>query len=382
MGLSVAHALGRNRKFFVTTEATPGTFVKPAAADAAKILKAQFSPEYSMINRMDSRATRSLLERMQGKAKVGWSVEAEVVPSGTAGTPPDLHLLYKAALPGYTNTPNTSDEYKSSDSQTFPTVSMTQHFNDVLMETIWGAWVDSMTLSIKGGETAKVKFEGGAMGYATTGSSTLNGNMVASATMVVATADARNFSNNSVVKIGSADNSGAGYKVTADTSRPSFTIEATASGSSADPVIPFTPAETTAGTPLVGIAGTFTIDSVAVPIVTFEMSTKNNIKAVEDEALTQFATDVIPGHFEWTGNIGIRARKDLILELGKRVAYGNRDIAAVLGTAAGKRLAIDIDRANFDFAPVEAPESDECMISLPFVAIGSSGTDEGSLKFY
>lgn len=161
MGLSVAHALGRNRKFFVTTESSAGTFAKPAAGDAAKILKAQFSPEYSMINRMDSRATRSLLERMQGKAKVGWSVEAEVVPSGTAGTPPDLHLLYKAALPGYTNTPGTSDEYKSSDSQTFPTVSMTQHFNDVLMETIWGAWVDSMTLSIKGGETAKVKFEGG-----------------------------------------------------------------------------------------------------------------------------------------------------------------------------------------------------------------------------
>ena len=369
MGLVTAHALGRNRKFFVSNETVPGTFVKPAAIDAAKILKCSITPEYNRINRNDSRATRSLLERLTGRAKFGWAVEAEVVPSGTAGTPPDLHLLYKAALPTYANSAGTSDTYSSADSQTLPTFSLTQVFNELLMETLWGCWCDTMTISIKGGETAKVKFEGGAMGYATTGTSTLNGNMVASATMVAQTVDAYNFTTNSVVKIGSQDNSGAGFKITASASRPSYTIEATTSATSGDSVIPFAPAETTAGSPLVGIAGSFTIDSVAVPITSFELTTKNNIKPIEDEALVQSVSDVIPGYFDMSGKFGVRMRKDLVLELGKRIV-------------AGKRLAIDIDRANFDFSGVETPESEECTVELPFVALGSSGADEGSIKFY
>ena len=387
MGISTQHVYGRQRKFFANPESPLGTFAKPEATDAAKIIKADFNINVERPDRTDSRATRSLLERVTGKKTVGWNVEAEVIPSGTAGTPPDLHPLYLGALPAYSNSPGTSDTYAPSASQTIGGNTMCQHFPETAtdpngyMETIWGASVEEMSISVKTGESAKVKFSGVAMGFAATGNTTLNGAMVTSATMVVATATGRNISLNSVVKVAALDNTGAGYRVTVATARPSFTIESAISADTAATVYPFTPTETTAGIPLIGIAGGFTVDETTIPFQSFDITVKNNYKPLADEGLVQIHSDIIPGYRTVTGSVSFRARKDFIVELGKREDFGARALICTIGNVAGKRLVLTTTYAEFNFAAASLPEAEEGVITLPFVCLGSSGEDEISLAF-
>lgn len=381
MGISKVHALGRNQKFFVAHEGTAGTFQKPASADAVKVLSSSFDDQLERKNRMDARATRSVLERITGKGSVAWTMTKYIIPSGTAGTPPDDHLLWYAVMGAYANSPSTSDTYSLSSTQALRTFSLTRHFNEVFQQALWGAWANSVTINVAGGDEPKVTFEGGAMGVAHTGTSTLNGAMVASATMVVQTAESYNFEKYSVVKVDSSDNSGAGYQITADGSRPSFTLETTLSEANNDPVVPFVPSETTAGSPINGVTGSLAIDGTTVPITAFDITIANAVKALGDEAMQQYPTDAIPGARAVTGNVSLRARKDFVLELGKRKAFAARDIAVILGSVAGKKCTINVDYAEMMFNAAEVPEADEVMIKLPFTALGSSGEDECNVVF-
>ena len=154
-----------------------------------------------------------------------------------------------------------------------------------------------------------------------------------------------------------------------------------ATEANADPVVPFVPSETTAGNPITGIAGSLTIDAVTVPITAFDITISNNLKPLADEAQQQYPTDVIPGFRDVTGNVSFRARKDFIIELGKRKAFAARDIQVILGSAAGKKCTINVDFAEFIFAALEVPEADEAIVKLPFVAVGSAGEDEVGVVF-
>lgn len=378
MGLTQNHALSRTRKFFAVTEATAGTWDEPAGADAAKVMKCDISAERTRNLREDSRATRSALERIQGRGTVSWSVEAEVIPSGSAGTPPDLHPMYKAAMGSYANTPATSDAYTLANSQTPDTLTLLRHMTDVLSESAWGCWVDEMTLSVQGGETPKVKFAGGGMGYVLTGTSTLNGAMSGSTTMVVQTADGYAFATNSLIQIGST----SGIVVTADSSRPSFTTDGSVTESNGAAVIPYAPTETTAGSPIAGISGSVTYDSDAVNVTGLEVSLKNGFRPLDDEALEEYPSDFVPGFREVTGNITLRARKDWVVHVANRLEYSTQALTVVLGSTAGSILTVSVPYAELDYSAIDVPAGDgDVVLTLPFVALGSSGEDELALTF-
>jgi len=385
MGVDTAHGLGRELKFFAVPESTNGTFKKPATGEAAKILACSMGPNTARDVREDSRQTRSALERITGKSTYPWTLEAYVIPSGTAGTPPDLHELYKQVLGTYANNSETSDVYTPANTQSVGLLSLVRHYSDVAMEAVRGAIVESMTISAPGGDKPKVTFEGVAMGHIHTGATTLNGAMSASATMVVATADGRNIHDGSVVKIDADDNSGAGYEVTVDSARPSFTIETTATADNADPVTPFTPTETTAGSPANGIAGSVVLDYSGTPIpinvIAFDVTVANQHEIVEDEAFQPGPTDYIPGWRMVTGSIQFRARKDFIRELGKRHDFTARELRVTIGDTAGAKLQIDLDQVEFEFNDLDMSNPTGGLITLPFTALGSSGEDEIELTF-
>ena len=388
MALASAQVYGRDRKVFVSAEApgSEGTFVKPVSADAARVLKLTMTPETERKNVEEHRSTRSMLERFTGKSKGTWSLESRVVPSGTAGTPPDLHLLFKAILGSYTNTPATSDVYALSDSNAIPTVSLTQHFASLYQEAAWGCWVDSFSLSLKGNEEPKLKWDGGMMGYAKTGVTTLNGAMVATDQLIATAATSRALRVNSVVKIGADTNSGAGYQVTADGSRPTFTISdgsppTSVSADTLSVVAPFVPTETVAGTPQMGLAGSVTVAGSAMPITGLDLSIKTGSKGNDDEALHAWPTDVIMGDLEWTGSVSFRARADQLIRLLNFDAFATYAITAVVGNTAGNILTIAMPYVETDNVVFDAAESEEVIISLPFTARGSSGADNGTFTF-
>jgi hypothetical protein len=378
------HALGRERKFFAKTETTAATFAKPAATNAVKALTLKIAKEKDFKVRADSRQTRSALERIQGKARVTWEAEGYLMGSGTAGTPPDVHELLSAILATYANVPATSDTYSPASSQTLPTLSLVDHRSNVLMESAKGCWVEELAISVSGGEEPKIKFSGAGMGYAWTGYSTLNGGVATGAsTFTPQSADSYNFNVDSVVKIGDDDNSGAGYQITQvnrSTHAMTFTpVLAGAGESNAEAVTPFAPSETTAGSPIAGITGSITIGGTACPITSFELSVKNNVKPMDDEAFAEFPTDAIPKYRTVTGTIGIRIRRDIAKLIANREALTTRAIVVTFGGTAGARCVVTMSQAELDFSAVETPDEDEATISLPFVAM-ATGTNENELS--
>jgi hypothetical protein len=377
MGISSEHIVGRNQKFFVKKETSAGTFIKPIATDAMAVLTTSMVPNIMRKDRTDAyQASRDVIERITGKSEYSWAVDAYYVPSGTKNVAPNCGPFLEALFG--TETVNANDvTYSQSSSQTLNTLSLVRHFQDFYMGTMWGCLVDGMTFKMAGGEEPKIHFEGRGMGYTPTGFSTLNGAMAASTTMIVQTVDANMFDVNSVVKIGSDDNSGAGYKVTVSSAAPSFTIEAAATASNSDPVIPFVPTWTDAGVPMTGITGSLTWDSLAFVITSFELSVKAGLKFHDDTAYQQNLSDAVPGFFEITGQIGLRMRKDHIIKLVDRKAFATKALAVVGGGAAqsGTRVEIDLGQCEMEFAEVAVPEAEEATVTIPFKALGSSGND-------
>lgn len=478
MGTALTHALSRERKVYLETESTFGTRTFPAGTDAAKVLAGTSfgNPAIERHDRADNRTTRSQLERITGKqGPHEFTIEADIIPSGTAGTPPDLHEAYKAAMGAYNNTPGTSDAYTLSDTQgAHGSLTITEQTSAVHAESIAGAVIQSMALKGGGTEPPTVTFAGQAADHVTTGVGDLKTALSGSETQFVL--DPHDVVEvGSLIKIGDSDNSGDGHQVTAkgagigdavltgsglddatsggtytgstdkdfrvqidSTGTPDTfkwsndggsTWEDTAVACDTSPVtleegvtvtfgattghtvddywdfdaddeslitvtpavagaqaidvdiVPQTPDETTAGSPLPGITGSVTIDGDTVPVLAWEVTINNNHVLFHDEAFQQKVTDYAEGYREASGQLSFRARSDLVKWLGIRKALETHAIVITIGSTAGKICTISLPYVEFEFADAERSNEDASMINLPFRALGSSGADELTVTF-
>ena len=372
MGKTVNHVLGRQAKHFLAYESTVGTYVKPVGSAAVKCLSMNISRAKEFADRTDSRQTRSLLERIEGKSAVAWDLEAYLIPGNT----PPLHQLYWAALGSYS-----LPTYSLASSQQCRTLSLTRSFDGTLGQACWGAWVEELKIAFTGGDNPKVTASGGAMGFAHTGYTTLDGAVSASPNITVD--DQYSLDVNSMVQIGTDDNSGAGFLVSTDSGSGAFVLDASGTAGDGDDVLPFTPTETTSGSPVPGIKGSLTWDSVALPVVSGEVTITNNIKPFDDEAFKEYPDDVIPNYRRISGMVKVRARRDHVIHHQNRDFIGDtRPITIVLGST-GALFTLSLPTAEMDFNAVEVPEEEEGILTLPFVALAtSSGDDEMTLAHH
>jgi len=373
MGTAQDHALGRNRAFFCKAETTYGTFVKPAATDAAKVLSCSFDFTQERKNRMDSRSVRSVSERITGRKEVSWSLESYLIPSGSGSTDPDLAPLFKAAMGA-----SSSQVFSLTSGQGLDSLSLVQQMNNVLMEAVAGAWVETMTISMSGGDDPRVSFDGGGSSHIHTSTTTADGSGSSTTALVVDDADAIEVG--SVLQVGSV---GDNIQVTAKNGT-AITLASPSSWSDGDAVIPFTPTETTAGSPSPGITGSITLaGNTGIEIIGFDVSLKNNIKGIVDEAFASTATDFVPGFRDVSGTLQVRCAKDQALEIGKRKGFSARDLQIVSGSGTGNVVTIDMDQIEFGFAALNVPESEEVIIDLPFTALAqdASSNDELTITF-
>jgi len=397
MGVSQLHALGRNRKFYVNEETTyidsenvATAFVKPAGTDAAVVLNASFTPAQERKVRDDARASRSALEQITGKKSATWSVESYVLPSGTAGTAPDLGPLFKGAMGTETVSGGTRVTYSLNTNQDLGSFSLTQFFNETFMETLTGCYVNSMTISVAGGEEPKVTFEGESSGLyiptttspsaaqLTAGESTATVDGSGTGTSFdVHAGEGENFKPGSVISVGSDTD----LVVTA-VSNDTITVDSSITFTDDDEVKPFAPTETVAGSPIAGILGSLTLAGNSLPITSFEVTVANNNKGIADEAFVAGTSDYVPGFRDVTGSLSIRCRRDLAIEIGKRLDFGTQAIVVTCGDTAGKKLIVEIDDAEFEVAAVDTPQSDEVVVPMNFRALATSaGEDEIVIKF-
>lgn len=391
MGIAQDHALGRNQRFHVERESTAGTIVQATGAGAVKVLKSSFASKQERKNRIDANVSRSRIARITGKRESTWSLECYALPSGTASTAPDIHDLLLNSMG--VATVGATAVYTLSDSQsTLGTMSLHRNINGVVLQSMLGASTETMKISASGTDDPKFSFEGSAFDMLHTGYSTLAAECAASATVVVADAD--QFEVGSIIQVGTSTGTGTaatgtGHRVTAKTT-VTLTVTPSVTGTQASglAVVPFSPTETTAGVPISGNLGSLTANfagagALTLPITQFELTLKNNLKWHDDAAFSAIPVDYTPGWRDVTGSISLRARRDQVIALGH---YRNSiasiyDLVVTCGSATGTRFVIDIDRAEVDGAQMEVPDADECMIQLPFVAMGSAGADEFTLSF-
>ncbi len=380
------HSKGRELKFFAREEGVFGLFTKPTGSDAMKVLSTGMEFGQERAPRNDSRQTRSLLERITRGKTVSWSVEKYLIPSGSPGVPPDDNVLISGAMGIRTIDPGVSVIYTLLGTQFVQHLTLVRHTPPTFMEAVVGAYVESMTLSFSGGDEPRISFEGVAKDHIHTGTAELDGAMAATATMLVDAVDGFNIYKDSVVQIGSDDNSGAGHKVIVDTARPSFTMQFPATASDGDPVVPFTPTEVTAGSPIAGILGSIDIDfpagSTELPITAFEITLTNNNKAVVDQAFQDSLTQIITGFRAVAGSISLRLGKAEAIQLGGRKTFTTRLLTVESGDTAGQKVLITLPSIEIDFSSVDIPEAEEATFTLPFTALGTTGEDEMELKFF
>lgn len=396
MGASTDHALGRNLRFFCKKESAAGGAYGTgsqealAGADAAKVLSTSMEFTVTRNDRMDARTSRSVMARITGKQEISWSCESYMLPKGGTDAP-DIDPFIEAAMGGSFGG-STAKTYEFSDSNALPTCRVARTANGVLREDLFGAYVEEMSISASGGEEPKISFSGGAFNYALTGTGTTHASSSVTSTSVpMASGDGVNFMVGSCVDI-----NGGSAIVTAKSAADTLTVTS-GTYTNDEAVTPETYTETgTGGNPVNGISGSLTLNSVSLPVTSFDVTVTNGIKALSDEAFEKGTSDFVAGFRSVKGNISVRARKDFIKSLAQRYVqlngtdptatnydptFSSVALVVTMGSTTGYKVVATMSKVEIDFAGIEVPEAEEAVLSLPFTALGTSGSDELTLAW-
>jgi len=249
------------------------------------------------------------------------------------------------------------------------------------MITAVGGYCEEIEWMISGGDPLKVSASGRARDAYFTGYSALTTSPSGIDNFSVTAGEGVNYEANSVVQIGTQTNAGAGWKVSS-VSTDALTIEAVITESSGAIIKPYTPTETTSGSPVSGTLGSITIDSVAVPITAAKIKLKQNYKPIDDEAFAAGLSDQIEGWRSVTGEITVRARADQLKHFGHRKqSFTNRGVIITCGNTGGARTIFTLISVEMEFSPLQGPEAEEYTFTLPFVAVSTSGEQEFEINF-
>lgn len=370
---------GSEQKFYVTRETAFGTYKAPSATEAMAVLTTSIDNKVARKDRKDAyQPTRGVVDRITGKGEVTWSVDAYYVPSGTKNVAPAAGSFLQALL-GAAEAVNADDvTYSQGSSQVPYTLTLTS-YTDYLMRCVYGAVVDEMTFKVSGGDEPKIHFGGWGMGYVETGWSLLTVKDPVKSIAYTSTDDYA-FNVNSQVTIGSS----TGHTVDAvDRSAHTFTVTVDVTGAQAVGVsiVPYVPTWTDAGAPMEGISGSLTWDSadLSATVTSFELSYKGNVKANSDAAFQQYPSDGMPQFYDCTGVIGLRIRRDILVKILDRAAYGGKTLVVVCGgdDLSGTRATLTFAQVEQDWAAIQVPEAEEATISLPFKVCESASGNDG-----
>ena len=272
--------------------------------------------------------------------------------------------------------------YRGSDTNALPTLRMMRTTDGVLREDLFGAWVEEVSISASGGDEPRISFSGGAFNYALTGTGVTEGTGSGATSLVTESGDGVNFMvGSSITWVHSSSDVD---KIVTAKSTDTLTVQS-ASWADGVAISPTTYTETTAGNPINGIGGSLTLNSVSLPIMAFDVTLANGVKALSDEALTKGTSDFVSGYRTVTGTITVRARKDMIKSFAQRYvqttstanpSFTSIPVVVTLGSRAGYNCTVRMDTVELDFGSIDIPEAEEAILNIPFTALGTNGGDE------
>lgn len=400
MGTAKKHAIGERREIRVKLEDSYGTFKKPTNSAPGSIQVEGLTINHNAGERIDRKYVNSLSRginsRITGKKLSEWSLDAQVRPSGSAGTPPEIHPLLKNLLAAYTNTGSTSDVYEPSATQgAGGSLTIVDHAQD-LMRSLVGGWVEELKISQAGPMPPLLSFSGKGKDVIPTGRGVVDTGGVSGANITLNSAvDAKAFDAGSVVVFKDAttgavvdDNSGDGWKVNSRAAAVLTLEGAPPSAAQTNIVEPFTPAPSFTGTALGGFIGTITITPSGESGITdlevekIDWSIKSIIRAHDDVAFSATPVDYTEGRLEARCALTLKLRRDQWHWFGRYQADPSSEYALVTqwGATAGSIFKVEMAQCEVDGLPTEFPAEGLCKCTLNFYGKTSANNTNNQVK--
>jgi len=374
--------IARKQQIFVTEETTRGTLVAPAAADL--IVAAGFAAIGQQPSYTDSPEivdTRDLLAQFQDRNPAGtWSFPIIVRPSGTAGDAPNGDVLYKSLMGTKTVTASTSVAYTPA--ATKPSFSIwVKKDHTVLFAS--GATVGKaeITAATTGGLTIAMSGQFMQLGWA--GTDALAATAAALDTTITVD-DAKKYTVGAMISVGTDDNSGAGYEVTAvNTTTNVLTVSpAIVTGASlGDTVEGFLPTGTQTSTPLENRLSSAKIASSTVPIKGMSLTITDDPKYLEDEiSSVDYPTEYAEVQRDISGSLDLYFRQDDLDYFSDGLAGNEQAVELDCGDTTGAKIQIAMPTTRLSVPDIQ--EADPTVsLNIPIKALGSSGGDSISITF-
>jgi len=333
--------------------------------------------------RIDKREAPGVYETICRKQKGTWALDSYLLPSGTAGTPPDISDLLIAAGFTHTNTPATSDAYTLRNG--LDSFSLLRDSENV-SELLHGCLAEELKISFDGTAEAKLSLSGKAADVKRAGVTTLAAPLAAlaaTATLV----EAEYYDVGAYIQF---DGDPGPYKITTIdlvTNVIGISPVAAIGAANGSTVSPTIPAGATAGSPVCGNFGSLVVGG-------------NTLTATSGSVTcgwTVWTTDGVFGRNRYSSNFALVERSvkfelslyadniNLLEYFRSRATHGvgtgSTAMTLALGTIAGSIVEVSLPYSQFDLASLTVPDADGNMLSLAGTALANAGNDELVLTY-
>lgn len=385
MGYTNKIAIVEGQEVFVAAESVAGTLKFPAATDlvvAAGDGSLNQNPTFTDSDEIAD--SRSVLATFQDRIPAGtFSIPTYARPSGTAGSVPSADALLEAAFGTKTVVPSTSVTYSLA--KLLPTVSIWIK-KDHTVFFARGATVNEISQQISGKGAMAMAFSGAFMAMGWCGTDQLDGALTGAttATASVKVDDAKKYTIGGRIQIGSDDNSGAGYEITAvNTTTNVLTVSPAVDTDQDDnaTVAPYLPTGSAIGSPMENRKVSVTVAGVAAKLKSFSLTKSEGIGYIEDEVSTDdYPSDYAEGKRKLSGKLGLYFRTDDLKYFYDALQGTLQAIVVTADNGAGNIITATLGHCRLK-VPTVTSAAPTVALDIDYTAQASSGEDEMTLAF-
>lgn len=379
-------SFSNQEQVFAVLEDVCGTLKLPSGSNRIYCTKAvTFDQSQSFQADEQIRASASELPSLKGaKAPGSTTLETYVKPSGTPGTAPEADILFRCALGTKTVDPGVSVVYSLANQ--LESLSLWVLKGSVMF-AFRGCGIDSAGFNISGNAYGSVSWGLQYMEQKWAGTVAANDTCgIGKETIQLPTGGAQLYCASMPVKVGTDDNNGAGYVISAvNYSLDTITIPALLTNQGSNPTIaPWYPTSSAeVGEPVFGKLGIVTISGANAVILNSKVDLKNNLKYYTDEKNNTWTAE----RFARPKRRSVEGSLDMnLLAMGPsyfyRAEYQVSDALLIpCGNVSGYMMRLSIPYAEYTTPKIGG--DDEFTQSIGFKGVASASlNDEFSIMFY
>jgi len=385
MGYTNKIAIVEGQEVFVAAESVAGTLKFPAATDlvvAAGDGSLNQNPTFTDSDEISD--SRSVLATFQDRIPAGtFSIPTYARPSGAAGSVPSADALLEAAFGTKAVVASTSVTYSLAKLLSAVSIWIKK---DHTVFFARGATVSELSQQVSAKGAMSLDFSGAFMEMGWCGTDQLDGAITGAttATDTITVNDAKKYTVGGRIQIGSDDNSGAGYEITAvNTTTEILTVspDVNTDQDDAATVAPFLPTGSAVGSPMENRKVSVTVAGVAAKLRNFSLTKSEGIGYIEDEVSTDdYPSDYAEGKRKVSGKLGLYFRTDDLKYFYDALQGTLQAIVVTADNGAGNIITETLGHCRLT-VPTVTSAAPTVALDIDFTAQASSGEDEMTLAF-